>query len=79
LSSIGSALIDTLDELIHSNRIEPQTAMRVLSQFDKSMTEVLGDKVKARMNFKVMEAGYLVVLNWLTTSYQGSSGYLPLL
>lgn len=30
--------------------------MRVLSQFDKSMTEVLGDKVKARMNFKVLKA-----------------------
>lgn len=29
--------------------------MRVLSQFDKSMTEVLGDKVKARMNFKVIK------------------------
>lgn len=33
--------------------------MRVLAQFDKSMTEVLGDKVKARMNFKVIMAGYL--------------------
>lgn len=47
------ALIDTLDELVHSGRIEPQTAMKVIATFDKSITEVLSDKVKARMNFKV--------------------------
>ncbi len=48
------ALIDTLDELVHSGRIEPQTAMKVIATFDKSITEVLADKVKARMNFKVL-------------------------
>ncbi|KAL2044383.1 hypothetical protein N7G274_003088 [Stereocaulon virgatum] len=51
-SSIGMALIDTLDEMVHTGRIEPQTAMKVMTAFDKSITEVLADKVKARMNFK---------------------------
>lgn len=48
------ALVDTLDELIHSGRIEPQTAMEVVATFDKSFAEVLAEKVKARMNFKVL-------------------------
>ncbi|MDI1486475.1 MAG: Transcription initiation factor IIA subunit 2 [Ramalina farinacea] len=51
-SSIGMSLIDTLDDLVHSGRLEPQTAMKVISAFDKSITEVLADKVKARLNFK---------------------------
>lgn len=53
LHSIGMSLIDTLDDLVHSGRIEPQTAMKVIATFDKSITEVLADKVKARMSFKV--------------------------
>lgn len=52
-SSIGLALIDSLDELVHSGRIEPQLAMKVIATFDKSITEVLADKVKTRLNFKV--------------------------
>lgn len=51
--SIGLALADTLDDLISSRRIEPQLAMRILQNFDQSIANVLGDKVKARMNFKV--------------------------
>lgn len=47
------SLIDTLDDLVHSGRIEPQTAMKVLAAFDKAITEVLAERVKARMNFKV--------------------------
>ena len=47
------SLIDTLDEMVHTGRIEPQTAMKVMTSFDKAITEVLADKVKARMNFKV--------------------------
>lgn len=51
--SVGLALADTLDDLISSRRIEPQLAMKVLSNFDQSIAAVLGEKVKARMNFKV--------------------------
>jgi hypothetical protein len=45
--------MDTLDELIGERRIEPQLAMKILSHFDRSITEVLQEKVKARMTFKV--------------------------
>ena len=58
-NSIGMSLIDTLDDLVHSGRIEPQTAMKVIATFDKSITEVLADKVKARMNFKVSSSACL--------------------
>ncbi|CAK3993673.1 Transcription initiation factor IIA subunit 2 [Lecanosticta acicola] len=51
-TSIGLALADTLDDLISSRRIEPQLAMRIMANFDQSIATVLGDKVKARMNFK---------------------------
>ncbi|PSS16610.1 hypothetical protein M430DRAFT_19589 [Amorphotheca resinae ATCC 22711] len=51
-SSIGMALTDTLDDLISERRIEPQLAMKILANFDRSITEVLADKVKARLTFK---------------------------
>lgn len=51
--SIGEALIDTIDDLINDGRIEPQLAMKILSNFDKAISEVLNEKVKARLNFKV--------------------------
>jgi transcription initiation factor TFIIA small subunit len=47
------ALTDTLDDLISERRIEPQLAMKILANFDRSITEVLADKVKARLSFKV--------------------------
>lgn len=47
------ALADTLDNLIVSRRIEPQLAMRIMSNFDQAIAAVLDEKVKARMNFKV--------------------------
>ncbi|KAK3075225.1 Transcription initiation factor IIA subunit 2 [Teratosphaeriaceae sp. CCFEE 6253] len=52
-TSIGQALADTLDELISSRRIEPQLAMRVMQSFDQNIASVLGEKVKARLSFKV--------------------------
>ena len=50
---IGVALADTLDDLISSGRIQPQLAMRIMQNFDQSIATILGDKVKARMSFKV--------------------------
>ena len=47
------ALTDTLDDLISERRIEPQLAMKILANFDRSITEVLAEKVKARLTFKV--------------------------
>jgi hypothetical protein len=51
--SIGSALVDTLDTFIAERRIEPQVALQLLLHFDRNIAEVLGEKVKARMTFKV--------------------------
>ncbi|KAF7903392.1 uncharacterized protein EAF01_006441 [Botrytis porri] len=51
-SSIGMCLTDTLDDLISERRIEPQLAMKILANFDRSITEALADKVKARLTFK---------------------------
>lgn len=56
--SIGLTLVDTLDDMVQEGRIEPQLAMKVVSRFDKAASEVLADKVKARLNFKV---GYISV------------------
>lgn len=52
-SSLGGALTDTLDNLITERRIEPQLAMKILANFDKAVADVLADKVKARLTFKV--------------------------
>lgn len=49
---IGECLIDTIDELINEGRIEPQLAMKILSNFDKTISDVLAEKVKARLTFK---------------------------
>ncbi|KAL4780639.1 transcription initiation factor IIA, gamma subunit-domain-containing protein [Aspergillus varians] len=51
-SSLGLSLTDTLDDLINEGRIEPQLAMKILSTFDRIVTEVLADKVRSRLNFK---------------------------
>jgi hypothetical protein len=61
--SIGMALTDTLDDLISERRIEPQLAMKILANFDRSITEVLADKVKSRLTFKVHLNWMKVVLN----------------
>jgi transcription initiation factor TFIIA small subunit len=47
------ALTDTLDDLITDRRIEPQLAIKILANFDRSVSEILADRVKARMSFKV--------------------------
>jgi hypothetical protein len=62
------ALTDTLDDLISERRIEPQLAMKILANFDRSIAEVLADKVKARLTFKVggMRDARGWVWQWLT-------------
>lgn len=55
LSSIGEALIDTIDDLINEGRIEPQLAMKILSNFDRAIAETLAAVVKSRLTFKVRQ------------------------
>lgn len=51
--SIGASLMDTIDDFINEGHIEPQLAMKILGNFDRIVQEVLGDKVKTRLTFKV--------------------------
>lgn len=53
LLSIGMQLTDALDELIQSGHINPVLAMKVLTQFDRSVAETLNKSVKAKSNLKV--------------------------
>ncbi len=39
--------------LITDGRIQPQLAMKILLSFDKAVADVLSDKVKSRLTFKV--------------------------
>jgi len=60
LYRVGVTLTDTLDDLIMQGRIDPQLAMKVLTNFDRSITEILSDKVKASLSFKVATWSSLV-------------------
>ncbi|KAK6515657.1 Transcription initiation factor IIA small chain (TFIIA 13.5 kDa subunit) [Arthrobotrys conoides] len=51
-SSIGVALTDALDDLISDGRIAPQLAMKILSNFDRSVTDILAQQVTAKLSFK---------------------------
>ncbi|KAL0949236.1 hypothetical protein HGRIS_009314 [Hohenbuehelia grisea] len=51
-SSIGMALTDSLDELITAGQITPQLAMKVLQQFDKSITDTIIKQVKNKTTLK---------------------------
>lgn len=45
--------MDILDDLISDSRINPQLAMKILSNFDQAVTETLQRDVRSRMQFKV--------------------------
>ena len=60
---MGGSLTDTLDNLITERRIEPQLAMKILINFDKAVADVLSDKVKSRLTFKV---GGTLATRWVT-------------
>ncbi|CAO1625531.1 unnamed protein product [Parajaminaea phylloscopi] len=51
-SSIGIQLTSSLDTLIQSGHINPLLAIRVLNQFDRSIADTLGHKVKAKATIK---------------------------
>jgi len=51
--SLGVTLTDALDDLISAERIDPQLAIKILTQFDRIVAESLQEKVKSRLTFKV--------------------------
>lgn len=74
------ALTDTLDDLISERRIEPQLAMKILANFDRSITEVLAEKVKSRLTFKVCIYGGTGGLLSMRLIWRiGSPGHLQIL
>ncbi|KAK4052848.1 Transcription initiation factor IIA subunit 2 [Microbotryomycetes sp. JL201] len=60
-SSLGAALFEALDELIQSGHINPQLAMRVLNQFDKSASQTLATQVKTKSAVKAHLTTYRLV------------------
>jgi hypothetical protein len=78
--SLGGSLTDTLDHLITERRIEPQLAMKILLNFDKAVADILSDKVKARLTFKVrLACATKPKHSILTCDYVGTPRYLPFL
>lgn len=51
-STIGMTLTDALDDLIQSQLLTPQLAVKVLIQFDQSMAEALNQKLRTRASIK---------------------------
>eukprot|EP00270_Netrium_digitus_P008455 TRINITY_DN252_c0_g1_i3.p1 TRINITY_DN252_c0_g1~~TRINITY_DN252_c0_g1_i3.p1 ORF type:complete len:124 (+),score=31.76 TRINITY_DN252_c0_g1_i3:52-372(+) len=51
-STIGMSLTDALDELVTNGTIPAILAVKILGQFDKSMSEALQTKVKSKTSFK---------------------------
>lgn len=51
-SALGVALTETLDDLVRHQQLTPVMAMRVLYQFDKSISDTLSTKVKNKANIK---------------------------
>lgn len=54
-------LTDALDELIQSGHINPVLAMKVLTQFDKSVADTLNKKVKSKSSLKVSRTMYALL------------------
>jgi transcription initiation factor TFIIA small subunit len=50
--TLGECLVDSLDQLIRNGQITPQLAIRVLSQYDKSMTDALQLRIKTKFVIK---------------------------
>lgn len=51
-TTLGNCLQETLDELIQTQQITPQLAIRVLLEFDKSINSALSTRVRNRVTFK---------------------------
>ncbi|GHJ87180.1 hypothetical protein NliqN6_3582 [Naganishia liquefaciens] len=51
-SALGHTLTDALDQMISEGSIDPQLAMKVLSQYDKYMSEAVQKQVKTKTTIK---------------------------
>ncbi|XP_037951578.1 transcription initiation factor IIA subunit 2-like [Teleopsis dalmanni] len=51
-TTLGCILQETLDEQLNSGKIRAPLALKVMDQFDKSMSKVLNERIKAKCTFK---------------------------
>ncbi|KMZ61779.1 Transcription initiation factor IIA subunit 2 [Zostera marina] len=51
-STIGMCLTETLDDMVSTGTLNPEVAIQVLVQFDRSMTEALETQVKSKVTIK---------------------------
>lgn len=56
-TTLGRCMMNALDELINNETFNPELALRVVEQFDKSMIEALAT-VKSKTSFKGHLATY---------------------
>jgi hypothetical protein len=91
-NSVGASLVEALDTFIADRRIEPQIAIKMLEHFDRIVAEVLNEKVKSRLTFKVsfwlaavldmdmdMDIDIDLVCLCVLIDFLGPPRYLPLL
>jgi transcription initiation factor TFIIA small subunit len=68
---VGKALTESLDELLATDRIDEETAMQILNQFDASMFFALRAKARTELKFNGHLDEYRLVDNvwtWLLTN-----------
>ncbi|KAK2524501.1 Gtf2a2 [Columba guinea] len=58
-TTLGNSLQESLDELIQSQQITPQLALQVLLQFDKAINSALAQRVRNRVNFRIISLVFL--------------------
>lgn len=51
-STLGMTLTEALDELIQSQQLSPQLAIKVLMHFDSCMAEALSQRLRTRATLK---------------------------
>ncbi|EDV28948.1 Transcription initiation factor IIA subunit 2 [Trichoplax sp. H2] len=51
-TTLGQSLQETLEELIQTQQIDPDLALIVLLQFDKTINSALANRLRTRMSFK---------------------------
>ncbi|XP_051132443.1 transcription initiation factor IIA subunit 2-like [Andrographis paniculata] len=51
-STIGMCLTETLDQMVSGGILSPALAIKVLIQFDQSVTEVIDNEAKSKISIK---------------------------
>ncbi|KXS19580.1 transcription initiation factor IIA, gamma subunit [Gonapodya prolifera JEL478] len=51
-STLGTALTESLDEMITNGQMDPHIAMKVLKQFDATVMETLNSRVRSKCTMK---------------------------